>query len=354
MKILNINEQYEKLAFEQEIRESGNILSGWQCENPFVDELLKAVKNKSSKMNYKRYMYFDEDDKLQNKIMTLHKNLDGVQPSCVICGSGSTALIFAFITHLKNLDVKKVFYISPIYFTMLPALQRYGIHSERVSQFHPYEKEFELNLPEDKQSVLLLSDPTWYSGTSISQEIMKELIEWQNKTSSYIFVDGSMQYLSWNKKTNEASSKLNSSLTFRLLCPTKQLAINGFRFAYLILPESHYRKLAWTYANIYGSASVESIAFAYESILRLSKRKISEKLINLTIERHSYLRQKKIIESEINPNCGYFVFEKIKKVIQEKHLVVNGKYFGQNNLPDYTKINLLSPSLHLLDKNFKT
>src|ERR1035437_1408296 len=140
MKILNINEQYEKLAFEQEIRESGNILSGWQCENPFVDELQKAVKNRSSKMDYKRYMYFDEDEKLLNKIKTLHKNLDGVRPSCVICGSGSTSLIFAFITHLKNLDVKKVFYISPIYFTMLPALQRYGIQSERVSQYHPYEK----------------------------------------------------------------------------------------------------------------------------------------------------------------------------------------------------------------------
>jgi aspartate/methionine/tyrosine aminotransferase len=346
-----INQQYEKLTFEQEIGQSGNMLSGWQCQNPFVEELLTAVRNRSSKMDYKRYMYFDEDEKLLTKISTLHKKLDGVQPSCVLCGSGSTALLFTFITHLKNLGIKKVFYISPIYFTMLPALQRYGIQTKCVSQYHPYEKEFELNLPEGKQSVLLLSDPTWYSGTAISSEIMKELIEWQNRTSSYIFVDGSMQYLSWNKKTNEASSKLNPSLTFRLLCPTKQLAVNGFRFSYLLFPESHYRKLAWTYANIYGSASVESIAFAYESILRLSNRKISERLINLSIERHSQLRQNKIIESEINPDCGYFVFEKIKKIIPEKHLVVNGNYFGQNNFKDYTKINLLSPSLNILKIN---
>ncbi len=245
-----INQQYEKLTFEQEIGQSGNMLSGWQCQNPFVEELLTAVRNRSSKMDYKRYMYFDEDEKLLTKISTLHKKLDGVQPSCVLCGSGSTALLFTFITHLKNLGIKKVFYISPIYFTMLPALQRYGIQTKCVSQYHPYEKEFELNLPEGKQSVLLLSDPTWYSGTAISSEIMKELIEWQNRTSSYIFVDGSMQYLSWNKKTNEASSKLNPSLTFRLLCPTKQLAVNGFRFSYLLFPESHYRKLAWTYANM--------------------------------------------------------------------------------------------------------
>lgn len=346
----SIIQQYEKLTFEQEAGDSGNMVSGWQCDNPFVDDFLLQVRRRSAKMNYKRYLYFDEDEKLLNKISNLHLKLDGKTPENVLCGSGSTALLFAFITHLKNLGVKKVFFIPPIYFTIIPALQRYDIKVEAVANLQPYEKGFELNLPKEKNSFLLISDPIWYSGTKMSFDLMQEIIQWQQKTSSFIFVDGSMQYLSWDKKTEESSSKLNPSLTFRLLCPTKQLAVNGFRFSYLLIPELHYRKLAWTYANIYGAASAESIAFAYESIKQLSNRKLSQRLLNLAIERHSTLRAKGIIESDIVPNCGYFVFEKINKKLPKKHLAVNGSYFDQKNFPAYTKINLLSPSINLLEK----
>ncbi len=346
-----INQQYEKLTFEQEIGRSGDILSGWQCNNPFSTEFISNVRNRSLKMDYRRYVYLDEEDRLLNRISGLHKKLDGVQPESIICGSGSTALLFAFVTHLKNLGIKKIFYVPPIYYTILPALERYGILAEPVSTSQPYELSFKMTLPKRRNSVLFISDPTWYSGTSISNETIKQLIRWQNETSSYIFVDGSMQYLSWSGKVGEDSSMLDPSLTFRLICPSKQLAINGFRFSYLLLPNLHYQKLAWAYANIYGAASVESVAFAYEAIKILSKRKMSTQLVKLAIERHSKLREQKIIESKINPDSGYFVFEKINKVIPKKHIVMNGRFFEQANFPGYTKINLLSPSIRLIFKS---
>lgn len=345
----NTTSYYEKLAFEQSLESSGNFLSGWQSENPFLNDLFTAVRERTSHMNYHRYLYFDEDESLLTEISDLHVALDGLSPQHILCGSGSTALIFAFLTYLKHLNITKVYYIPPIYFTVYDALERYGIEMIAVSGLQPFEVGFSMNLPKVERSVLLLSDPVWYTGVSLTADVIDELKIWQEKTSSRIFIDGSLQYLSWDGSSTERTAGFNHDLTFRLLCPTKQLAANGYRFAYMLTPDADYQKLSWIYSNIHGSASVESIAFAYESIPLLAKRERSELLINYVKNRYERLINQRVIESVIKPDCGYFMFGKTNLTVSKDQAVVNGKFFDQNNFPGYFKINLLSPSLSIID-----
>jgi histidinol-phosphate/aromatic aminotransferase/cobyric acid decarboxylase-like protein len=343
-----LNAHYENLAFELDDGNQGHFLSGWQCENPYVSDLLASIKNRSNSMDYRKYKYFDEDDELLNKIRGLHSSLDGVSPEAVLCASGSTSLLYSFVTYLKRRGINQIYYIPPIYFTLHIAFELYGICATPVSTQQPFEDEFSMELPDEKASVLFITDPIWYTGTQYSSEIINQISVWQKNTSSIVFVDGSLQYLPWNGIVWENTARLDPSYTFRLLCPSKQLSIHGYRFSYLLLPSSHERSMSWTYANIAGPAAADSIAFAHEAIEAVFDREVPAKLMQLVATRHAYLRTAGTIESDINPVCGYFVFEKIKISLPEDYVMVDGKFFNLSNYPRYNKINLLSPSLRML------
>ncbi len=342
-----LNALYEELAFELDDGNQGHFLSGWQCENPYVSDLLSAIKVRSNHIDYRKYRYFDEDDELSNKIRNIHMSLDGIRPQGILCASGSTSLLYAFVTYLKRIGIGRVYYIPPIYFTLHIAFELYGICATSVSAQQPFEKGFSIELPSEKGSVIFITDPIWYTGTKYSDDIIEEIVVWQKRTSSLVFVDGSLQYLPWNGIVSENTSRLDPSHTFRLLCPSKQLSVHGYRFSYLLLPSSHERSMSWTYANIAGPADADSIAFAHEAMAAVLDRSVPNKLMKVVCKRHSYFRAKSIIESDISPVCGYFVFEKIKTALPEGYAMVDGKYFGLGNYPGYTKINLLSPSLRI-------
>jgi histidinol-phosphate/aromatic aminotransferase/cobyric acid decarboxylase-like protein len=345
---MKLNSYYEELAFDLNDGDSGNFLSGWQCENPYASDLLTRVKERSNHIDYRKYRYFDEDEKLPEKILSIHTSFDGVCPQKVLCATGSTSLLYAFVTYLKRRGVKTIYYVPPIYFTLHIAFELYQIQTISISEKQPFEKDFSLKLPEEDSCVLFLTDPIWYTGTKYSDETMREIAEWQKRNSSLVFVDGSLQYLHWNGVIGENTAMLDPAYTFRLVCPSKQLAIHGYRFSYILLPASHERGMAWTYANVAGPAPADSIIFAYEAMTAILDRNLPDKLMQAVFKRHRYLRIHNVIESEITPECGYFVFEKTKVSLPDGYSVMDGKYFGLRDYPGYIKINLLSPSINKL------
>lgn len=349
MKKQNIGQVYENLAFELDDGDGGNSLSGYQCINPFVDKLLDNVRRRVENIDFRLYTYFDADEALIDRISAFHCAVDGVKPSTVICGSGATSQIFGFVSYLREKRIQKVFYIPPLYFTQFIALDRFEITAIPIADRQPYEPHFELQLPNEEGCCLLLVDPIWYTGTPLSDEVITELASWQKRTGALIFVDGSLQYMQWQGRTAERSSELEPSLTIRLLCPTKQLALHGYRFSYLLAPEKDERSLAWACATVAGSASAESIAFAHEAMEALDNGAIPHQLMQLASRRHKSLRDRGSIESTIEPQCGYFIFEKINALLPETQVLADGRYFEQSRYPGYFKINLLSPSIDMLD-----
>jgi len=349
---LDLNEYYRKLAFELDDGDKGNFLSGWQCDNPFVASLFDAVTRRRAGIDFAKYIYFDADEDLVQAVLSFHRNVDGVAPEAVLSGAGASPLMFSFITLLSKLQIRRAYYIPPVYHTVPVALARYGIEFLAAAKGQPFDHDFELNLPE-ASSVLFLTDPVWFAGVSVPSPIIRAVAEWQQRTGSIVFVDGSLQYLPWNGALLEETSKLTPSLTYRLVSPSKQLAIHGYRFAYLLLPEKTHPDLTWIYSNICGPASAESVAFAHEAMSAIVEGQIPSQLTQLAASRCRSLTQQKIIEPDPKPDRAFSVFAKVNCALPTGYQVMDGRYFDQERPSACIKVNLLSPSIQLLLKHLR-
>jgi histidinol-phosphate/aromatic aminotransferase/cobyric acid decarboxylase-like protein len=342
-----INEHYRRLAFELDDGGKGDFVSGWQCENPFATGLLERVRRRCSTVDFTRYTYFDADEALVDSIKKFHLHTDGRLPEAVLCGPGASPLLATFLGWLANQKRRHVFYVPPIYHSILIGLQRYGISATSVSERQVYEADFTVCLP-DESGVLILSDPLWYCGAVLPRELLLRIADWQRSTNSLVFVDGSLQYLSWKEGLSEHTQLLEPHLTFRLVSPCKQLAIHGYRFAYLIAPEDRVDEMAWISTNLTGPASAESIQFAHEAIEAVREQVIPRRLIDIAKERFRALSAANKIVVGPEPLCGYSVFCRIANPLPDDYVLMDGRYFDQPRYPGFVKVNLLSPSIRLL------
>ena len=327
---------------------SGNWLSGWQCDNLWINEIKTEVDRHKSAIDQDKYHYLSEDELISNALYEFHRIVDCNFPESFLCGTGSSTIIFTFCAWLKEQNIKQVHYIQPMFFSVHHALKLFGIKAQPINSKHGFENGFKIELPTEK-TVLLFTDPIWYAGFSIQEHVVQAINEWQRKTESLIFVDGSFQYAKWDGNTRELTATLDPKHTVRLICPTKSLAAHGYRFAYATVPERMRSEMAHIYSNIYGSASIESLAFGRALPKLIIDRKICDSLAKSVAVRHKVLRSSQAINADWLANCGYFVYEKILRPLPEGTKLLGGSFFEQKRHKDHVRINLLSPSIALLD-----
>jgi aspartate/methionine/tyrosine aminotransferase len=335
------------LELEHGDGDTGNFLFGWQCENPFAAGLLARTRELTRQVNYVPYSYLEDEPSLTPAIVALHRGFGEPPPDDVFSGSGAMSIIFTFASWLRNNGVEEVYFVPPIYFSFHFALRLLGIRARAITALHAFEPRFRMNLPE-KKCVLIISDPIWYAAQPVPDPVIDLLIDWQARTQSTIFVDGSFQYMSWDDQVAEPTSRLDSDLTIRLISPTKSLAVAGYRFAYCLLPRRWRLDFAHTYTNIYGSANAETLVFAPLAIQEMASRTLTESLVGLMRQRHAALRERGSIESRLEPRRGFFAFERINAALPDGYLTMGGEYFSQPRFEGYARINLLSPSIGLL------
>lgn len=341
--------RYERLAFDLGDGGKGAFISGWQCENPFAADLLAEARDRSLSYDHTRYVYFDDEPELVRQVQSLHRTRDGHCGSAVFCGPGSSSLLSGFASLLRRIGVHRVYYLPPLYFTLQLALARFSIEAVPVAEHQAFEADFRLKLPNEHSAVLIVTDPVWYAGAPMQPEVWDSIVEWQKAYESVIFVDGSLQYMPWpGAPRNEPSARLDPAKTFRLICPSKQLAVHGYRFAYVLCPPALERDYAWVCTNIYGPVNVDSIAFAYAAVTAMRAGSITFQLMERASRRHAALRRGGLLRSEYAPSCGYFVFEEITAPLPVGYLQVDQRYFDLVGHGGKAKVNLLSPELHLL------
>lgn len=345
-KLLNRHEEMENSLSGDD---AGNLLYGWQCANPFAEKLLEKIWQRANAIDPLKYAYVEDNESLVYALKQLHLKRDDLQPESIFCAAGgAVSILFTFCAYLHDRGIREVYYIPPLYFTLHFALKLFGIRSRAISGLHAIEPGFSMNLP-DRKTVLVLTDPVWYAGCAVPEAVIEAVRKWQQRTGSLVFVDGSFQYMRWDGEIRELSSRLEPGKTLRLLSPTKQLGIHGYRFAYVLLPETVRAKFATTYANIYGSTAGVNEAFSHESIIELESSTITNQLMCRAATRHIHLRDQNKIASVFRPECGYFVFEQINVAIPNEHLRMTGEFFNQPRYAGYSRLNLLSPSFFLLE-----
>lgn len=324
--------------------DGGNFLSGWQCVNPWrlaiEDEIAKA----RCSLDPSAYLYADAFPEIEQHFADFHQVADKTRPEKIIFGSGSTQLLYLIITWMRSQGIDEVFYLAPMYHTVHWSLKAQGIRSRPINGRHPFEPDFSFNLP-DKKTILVVTDPIWYSGISIRQDVMKEIARWQSMTGSLVIVDGSFQYMEWERPAKDAAPSLDPSLTMRIVCPTKQLVLHGYRVGYALVPARHYREMSTLNSMIFASLSIDTLAFLLTAPTLIHHRAFPRKLIAWAAHRHSRLRRDGCIHAPWSPDCGYFCFEKLECDWINGQMLMNGGYFGQSRYPNHYRINLLSPQI---------
>lgn len=340
-----LDEKYRYLTFALNDGGDGDFISGWQCRNPFADDLASAVRERSASLSAARYSYYGTQAELAEALKQLHVQRDGVAPVSIQCGPGATSLMYCWIRYLQSQGIKRVYYLPPLYLTAHNAIQSCGMRAVPVSTRHAYHPEFRLQLPKGERTVLFLTDPIWYAGCPVPFEVISEIKDWQSQTGSTVFVDGSMQYMRWSSEIAEFTAGLDPALTTRLVCPAKQLCMNGIRFAYLLGPDTQREAMAWLQSNIIGSASVESIAFAYETLNSELTDAIKSSLMGTASRNFQLLKNSGAITEVTQPSCTYYTYAGINVELPCETVLLDGSFYGLPDGKKSYKINLLSPKI---------
>lgn len=318
-------------------------LSDWNGSHPFVKAFLgpDIYDDAAALAKRPRYLYFDDDSDIIHGVCRVHRQLDGLSLSAehIMAGPGSSSLLVALSLWLLREGHREVFYVPPLYYTLHYFLRLLGIRLRPVTSRQLFEADITLNLPE-RSAVLLLCDPVWYAGRRVPRSTIKSIADWQQRTGSLVLVDGSFQYMQWDGTRAEHSALLDPELTFRLISPTKSLAIPSFRFAYLLHPLRVHRDLGFLYGSLVGSATAADVIFARRALDVLASEESNRVLTAFLQAVYVRMIEQELIETRVIPDCGYFIFAVLRS-ISKCHVVMGQDYFELKGYPDHVRINLM-------------
>lgn len=324
-------------------------LSDWNGTHPFTAEYLGDPEQYAVTPDA-RYAWFDQSTKILPAIQSFHESMDGRAPSAdqVVHSSGSSALIAAVALWCQERRLSEVYYVPPLYYTFHYFFRLLGIQTRPVSGKHLAEPRAALRLPE-RECVLLLTDPIWYAGVAISHSFITDIAVWQRRTHSLIIVDGSFQYMTWERVRHEFTAELDPDLTIRLLCPTKAVAIPSFRYAYAITPRFAHREFRWLVESISGSTSPPNVRFAEHVMTVLGSANTNFALTDFLQATYQRLLAGGVIETSMEPGCAYFVFALPRDLPAGLSVrTMDQRYFEQKRYPGYVRINLFVAAQELV------
>jgi len=340
--------KHHELDFAIRDRKGRVFYSDWDCVHPMIDTYLDDINESiSESKELHLYKFYEDCNEISEKISAFHRKEEQLDydNTNLLAGDGSTPLISSFCIWLYQNNITEVFYVPPLYYTFYYFGKIFGITLRPVSNRHPFEEGFQLKLPM-KQCTLILTDPIWYAGISLQPSLIETIAKWQQKTGSFIFIDGSFQYSRWKGLHKELTATFDPEKTVRLICPTKALAIHGFRFSYLLLPGRIRDDIRYIFANTHGATTAHNLLFAIKSMDILLSKKSNFDLMKYICDRYQFLLDEGWIESELIPDSGYFIFGKpTKKALRYPQILMDGDFFEQTRYHDYIRFNLLAPDM---------
>jgi len=312
-------------------------VSDWNGSHPFVAEYLGDPRQYAECADA-TYQYFDHHRDLIEAIQGFHVEREGLAMPQVVPGDGATSFLAAWALWLLESGVREIFYVPPLYYTLHHLLRIVGIRTRPVAGRQVFEPEFVMHLP-DRKCVLLFTDPVWFAARCVPEDVIEELLAWQVRTSSLIFVDGSFQFTRWDGVRCERTSRLLPDLTVRLVCPTKSLGIHQFRFAYLLVPPHCRDDFLFLYESVVGATAYANVLFAKRAMSVLRSPEANTKLFAYCEQVLHRLVAQGLFATTIAPETGYFVFGKLAESL--RGVAMGQEFFEQRHYPEYVRVNLL-------------
>lgn len=320
-------------------------ISDWYCRHPFTKKYLPEETFKI-KQDWDLLYYCFQNDTLEihEEIRIFHEKNDGViyADDEIYVGAGTTGLLTAQMLMLVSMGVSRIWYTKPLYYIFYYFANIFNIELIPVCEFPLNQTGIDMRLP-NESSWLIVCDPIWFMGRSISAEYIEQIKEWQAKTGSHIIVDGAFQYMKWDiNKRNEPTSGFDKDLTLRTLCPTKSLALHGVRFSYTLVPKRYWEDMRYAYANSFGSSCVFSHYAAKRIMKVLNSAESNIELLKFIQARYRYFLKRDVFIDDIGAEETYFIFVKMKGDTS-RYICMDQDFFDTINYPNYVRFNVLLP-----------
>jgi aspartate/methionine/tyrosine aminotransferase len=319
-------------------------LSGWNGSHPFVSEMVGDVLVRLGERTslLTEYSHLDEDPELSAALSQLHQSYGepAIAPERFAPGAGSSAFLATLLHHVTRLGFNEIHYLPPVYYNAIYWIRELRFRVSRVADRAPLDGQNpHLRLP-NRRSCLWITDPLWFAGTPLSPEIIAEIGAWQSRTDSVVMVDGTFAYMEWDGPVAAPTAALDPNLTYRLVCPTKTLALHGFRFAYAITPDAAATEFREFHGRMHGATSLADRLFAHRAVSLLNDKTPAKTLWPYVRQRLDGLLAAGAFDDVLMPTGGYFVFG--KPAVSSAHTVgLSSECFSTSLASEYVRVNLL-------------
>jgi aspartate/methionine/tyrosine aminotransferase len=326
-------------------RDDAVFVSDWNGQHPFVPAFLDGFADRTvgSLGPLTRYSHLEEDTALEEKLRRLHRDRYREPYSDhvgYLPGTGSASFLTTMLFRARQLGFDRLCYLPPVYNSAIYIIQELGLAVRKAARNVDFADDPGLDLP-DTRCALWLTDPVWFAGRPVRQETVDEIGRWQRRTGSLVLVDGTFEYQQWDGGRCERTSGLDPDLTYRLVCPTKALAIHGFRFAYLIVPKAHLGSVTDLHSRLHGAAGVADRAFAHRAVAALDSETGNRPLMEYARQRYQELIVAGAIREWVEPYSGNFIFG-APTASADSLRGMGPECFEARGYPGYLRVNLLS------------
>ena len=323
-------------------------LSGWNGRHPYVSEFLGDLLERLATMSdrYTQYSHMDEDPDLNEKLSVLHYRYGepAIEPKQFAPGAGSSSFLASLLFHVQRLGHDEICYVPPVYYNAICWIRDLNFRVKRVARSAPITGKVELDLPR-RRTCLWLSDPLWFAGVPMPQDVFDQVSTWQQATGSRVVVDGTFAYTEWAGSRASGASKLDPDLTYRLVCPTKALALHGFRFAYAIVPSAASVDFTELHGRMHGASSLVDRLFAHRAIEVLESSTPSLTLWRYVAQRHAALRSSGLMLNDMQPTGGYFAFARLS-LAPDQAIALDSYCFDANEHRGFVRLNMLDDDVY--------
>ena len=322
-------------------------VSDWNGDHPFMDEFLGDLGDAPIGQwgSLGTYSRMDEDLGLSDAVAELHVRRYGepdVTARRCVTGAGATSFLTTLLMYQYLQGFREISYLPPVYYNAAWWIRRLGLGVRRVANDIDFSRSVELNLP-DEGGLLWVTDPVWFAGLPLRLATVNRIAEWQSRTGATVIVDGTFQYMGWSGATAEATDRLDPDLTFRLVCPTKTLAMHSFRFAYAIVPEQHSAPFTELHKRLHGPAGLADRLFAHRAVEVLDSHSGALPLMDFACARYRQLMSSGAVTKAVEPKTGFFLFGR-PSVDASEYLAMDVSCFGGQGYPGFVRVNLLNPA----------
>lgn len=195
---------------------------------------------KKSLENMDKY-FFIEDDFGKDSVIKFFNNFNvALDKNSFLIGPNASLMLTTALIALKDVGIKNVLIILPVYFSIPQILRILDIkYIQYDTTFPEYQLNFEevkTLLKENPIDAIFITDPFYGSGINISLNFYNMLIKYLNETNIYLIVDYARGAMKWDYNTithifdfqlYNTLKKANNYILIESI--SKRLFVNGFK-----------------------------------------------------------------------------------------------------------------------------